>query len=179
MRVLVRKLRSAAGKPVFVLLWLVPAWLLLGACRLAIKLLSFRQLASRLGRAHGPEACIPLIDEAQRQRAAQIGQVVRLAARHVPWGANCYPQALTASLLLALYRVPHCLCFGVLRDPQDRGFSAHAWVAAGRTRVTGGEGFARYRVLACFVSPAALAYCGRDGGHGNDQLPPGGRVDAA
>lgn len=162
MRALVRKLRSCVSKPTFVLLWLTPAWLLLGLCRLAIIILSFRRLASLLGVAHGSSACIPLLTAAQRRQAAQIGEAVRVAARLVPWTANCYPQALTACLMLVLYRVPHCLCFGVARDPLSQGFSAHAWVAAGNVRVIGGHSFSRYRVLACFVWLTSPARRGHD-----------------
>lgn len=148
---LVRRLRSGSRLPVFVLLWLAPVWLLLNLCRLLIRVLSFRHLASQLGVAYGSHACIPLVTEDQQLRASKIGQVVRLAARYVPWGANCYPQALAACLLLILHRVPYCLCFGVARDPLGQGVSAHAWVAAGNVRVIGGHSFNRYRVLACFV----------------------------
>ena len=175
MRALVRRLRSGFGKPVFVLLWLAPVWSMLSLCRLSIGILSFRRLASLLGAAHGNMACIPLVTEDQQRRAAKIGQTVRLAARYVPWGANCYPQALTACLLLVLYRIPHCLCFGVALDPQEHGFSAHAWTAAGKVRVIGGESFSRYTVIACFVSLPGLPSTG-DQGH--DQLTTGGRVDA-
>lgn len=156
MRVLVLKLRSGFKKPFFVQLWLVPALLMLGTCRLLIGILSFRRLALMLGVAHGASACIPLVTEDQRQRAAKIGKVVRLAARYVPGGVNCYPQALTACLILVLYRVPHCLCFGAARDPQNHEFSAHAWTAAGSVRVTGGESFSRYAVIACFLSIPGL-----------------------
>lgn len=151
MRVLVRKLRSGIGQPLFVQLWLLPAWLMLVVCRLLIKVLPFRQLAFRLGEAHGASVRIPVLGDAQWRRAAQIGQVVRLAARYVPFGVNCYPRALAASQLLILYRVPYCLCFGVMRDARSGEFKAHAWTVAGRVRVTGGESFSRYQVLACFV----------------------------
>ena len=178
MRVLVRRFRSGFSKPVFVLLWLVPVWLLLNLCRLSIRLMSFRHLASLLGLAYGTHACVPLITEDQRLRASKIGQVVRLAARYVPWGANCYPQALAACLLLILYRVPYCLCFGVARDPQGSRFSAHAWTAAGKVRVIGGESFSRFTVIACFVSLPGSAGSGRGVDQGHDQLAMGGRVDA-
>ena len=161
MRVLVRRLRSALGKPIFVLLWLIPVWLLLNLCRLLIKAVSFRRLAALLGVASGSQASIPLVTEAQRRRASRIGQVVRLAARYVPWGANCYPQALAACLLLILHRVPYSLCFGVARGPQGSRFSAHAWTAAGIVRVVGGESFSRFAVIACFVSLPGLAGSGR------------------
>lgn len=178
MRALVRRLRSGFRKPVFVLLWLVPVWSMLSLCRLSIRLLSFRRLASLLGAAHGNMACIPLVTEDQQRRAAKIGHTVRLAARYVPWGANCYPQALTACLLLVLYRIPHCLCFGVALDPQVRGFSAHAWTAAGKVRVVGGESFSRYTVIACFLSLPGLPGTGRGIDQGHVQLATGGRVDA-
>ena len=178
MHALVRRLRSGLGKPAFVLLWLVPAWSMLSLCRLSITILSFRRLASLLGAAHGNMACIPLVTEGQQRRAAQIGQTVRLAARYVPWGANCYPQALTACLLLVLYRIPHCLCFGVALDPQERGFSAHAWIAAGKVRVIGGESFSRYAVIACFVSLPRGGGSGSGVDQGIGRLATGGRVDA-
>lgn len=152
MRVLLRKLRTGFRQPLFVLLWLPPVWLLLNLCRLLIRALSFRRLAGWLGVAQGGSASIPLVGQRQQQRAVRIRQVVRLAARQVPWGVNCYPQALVACLLMVLYRVPHCLCFGASRSPQGGGFAAHAWTAAGPVRVTGGESFGKYAVLACFVS---------------------------
>lgn len=175
MRALVRRLRSGFGKPVFVLLWLVPVWLMLSLCRLSIDMLSFRRLASLLGVAYGKMACIPLVTEDQQKRAAKIGQAVRLAARYVPWGANCHPQALTACLLLVLYRIPHCVCFGVALDSQEHGFSAHAWTAAGKIRVVGGESFSRYTVIACFVSLPGLHGTGCSSA---DQPATGGGVDA-
>ena len=162
MRGLSGKLRSGLGKSAFVLLWLAPVWLLLGVCRLAILTLSFQRLARLFGAAHGSAACVALLADRQRQLVVKIGQVVHLAARYTPWTTNCFPQALTACLLLALYRLPHCLCFGVARDPQDHGFSAHAWVAADSVRVIGGESFSKYRVLACFVWFPSFARYGHD-----------------
>ena len=152
MRVLFRKLRTTFRQPLFVWLWMVPVWLLLNLCRLLIRVLSFRRLASHLGIAYGARACIPLVTEGQRLRARKIQRVVRLATRCIPWEINCYPQSLTACLLLVLCRVPHCLCFGATRRPQDGGFAAHAWTVAGPVRVAGGESFSQYAVLACFVS---------------------------
>ena len=152
MRALFRKLRSGFRQPAFVLLWLLPVWGLLNLCRLLIAVLSFRRQAGMLGRAQGSHACIPLADLAQQARATKIRQVVKLAARLVPWGVNCYPQALVACLLMEAYRVPHCLCFGAARSAQNGAFAAHAWTAAGPVRVTGGESFRHYAVLACFVS---------------------------
>lgn len=178
LRVLVRRLRSGFSKAVSAVLWLVPVWLLLNLCRLLIRVVSFRHLASFLGVACGTYVCIPLVTENKLLRAAKIGHAVRLAARYVPWGANCYPQAMAACLLLILYRVPYCLCFGVARDPQGSRFSAHAWTAAGKVRVSGGESFSRFTVIACFVSLPGFARGGRGLDQDHDQLAMGSRVDA-
>lgn len=151
MRVLYRKLRTGLRQPLFVLAWLAPVWLLLNLCWVLIRVLSFRRLAGWLGQARGSAVCIPLLNLHQQRRAVQIRRVVGLAVRQVPWAINCYPQALTACLLMVLYRVPHCLCFGVMRESQSAGFAAHAWTAAGPVPVTGGESFSQYTVLACFV----------------------------
>ena len=151
MRVPYRKLRISLRQPWFVLVWLLPVWLLLNLCWVLIRVLSFRRLAGWLGQARGSAVCIPLLSSHQQRRAVQIRRVVRLAVRQVPWEINCYPQALTACLLMALYRMPYCLCFGVMRDPQGTGFAAHAFTVTGPVPVTGGESFSQYTVLACFV----------------------------
>lgn len=65
--------------------------------------------------------------------------MVRTAAARTPWQSDCYPQALTARVLLRAARVPHSVTFGVRRD--DAGeLRAHAWVAAADVAVTGGDG---------------------------------------
>ena len=82
----------------------------------------------------------------------QIGRAVRLAARYTPWDSNCFPQAVVARLLLGLYGIPYALFFGLRRDPDSGAMLAHAWVAAGRVRVTGGESFGQFTVVGVFVS---------------------------
>lgn len=65
--------------------------------------------------------------------------MVRTAAARTPWTSDCFPQALTARLLLRAARVPHVVTFGVRRD--DTGaLKAHVWVAADHVAVTGGSG---------------------------------------
>jgi hypothetical protein len=133
--------------------WFLPVWLLLGAAKICIVLISFRRLAPRLGVMAGILPWVPLIEPSQEARALQIGRVVRLVARYTPWDSNCFPQAVVARLLLGLYGVPYLLAFGLARDVEDRQMKAHAWVAAGRIRVTGGESFLHFTTVGCFVSP--------------------------
>jgi hypothetical protein len=85
-----------------------------------------------------------------------VAHVIALAARYTPWKSNCFPQAVTAKVLLGLYDIPNSLFFGVYRDPMEVALKAHAWVAAGRVRVTGGAGFEQFTVVSCFVSPRSL-----------------------
>ena len=153
MNLLGRKLRSFLRQPLFLQAWFLPVWILLGFCKTAILLYSFRRLAPLLGEAVGTSAWVPLLTRGEEARALQIGRVVRLAARYTPWDSNCFPQAVAARVLLGLYRIPHALYFGLMRDLDSTSMQAHAWVAAGRTRVTGGFGFDRYTVVGCFVSP--------------------------
>ena len=141
-------------QPLFIQFWLVPLWGILGLGKALIFTLSFRRLAPRLGRQAGIAPWVPLLDPAQEQRALVIGRAVRLAAKYTPWDSNCFPQAIAARVLLGLYGLPYALYFGLMHDPENAaGMKAHAWVAAGRVRVTGGLGFGRFTVVGCFVSP--------------------------
>jgi len=150
--ILTRKLRSAWRLSGFEKLWFTPVWVLLGVSRLLILAAPFRFLAPCLGGHAGITPCLPVLQPQQEHRAAVIGRAIRLAARYTPWTSNCFAQALTARLLLGVYALPYSLFFGVAREPEEQKLHAHAWVAAGRVRVTGGTGFDHFTVVGCFVS---------------------------
>jgi hypothetical protein len=152
-RALRRKTLGFLRLPRFTQLWLVPLWLLLGLSKAVIFTVSFRRLAPRLGAAVGVAPWVPVLVPAQEARAWQISRAVCLAARYTPWDSNCFPQAVAARILLGLYRIPYALYFGLRRDPETREFKAHAWIAAGRVRVTGNESFSQFTVVGCFVAP--------------------------
>lgn len=149
-----RKASSFVQQPRFAKQWFPVLWLLLGLSRLAILAFSFRRLAPHLGKPVGISSYIPLLTPAQEAKAAQIGQAIRLAARYTPWVSNCFPQAVTARLMLGAYRIPYSLYFGVMRDIETHEYKAHAWVATGRVAVTGGFGFNRFTVVGCYLSPS-------------------------
>ncbi len=149
-----RKTLSVLRQPRFIQVWLIPLWMLLGLSKAVIFTVSFRRLAPRLGVAVGVAPWVPVLLPAQEARAWQISRAVSLAARYTPWDSNCFPQAVAARLLLGLYRIPYALYFGLRRDPDTGEFEAHAWIAAGRVRVTGGASFSRFTVVGCFVAPA-------------------------
>ena len=131
---------------------LTAAWSLLGLSRLAILVLPFAVVRRALGEHHVPvapsEQPAPPLDEAATVRARRISASVQLAARHTPWRSECYPQALTARVLLGLARVPHVVSFGVRRDGDE--LVAHAWVHAAGLTVTGGTGH-RYTEVGAFA----------------------------
>lgn len=154
---LLRKSHSFARRSWFEKGWLLPAWLLLGASRFLILFVPFRHLAPRMGKHAGLHSWIPLVNARQNARAASIARVIALAARYTPWTSNCFAQAVAAKVLLGVYSIPNSLFFGVNRERKDVALKAHAWVAAGRVRVTGRIGFDQFTVVGCFVSPRSLA----------------------
>lgn len=146
-----RKAMAFAQRPGFEQAWFVPVWLLLGTSRLLILFVPFRRLAPRLGQQAGIAPWVPLVGERREARAISIARVVALAARHTPWEANCFSQALAARILLGIYGVRYCLFFGIERGSAGTTMTAHAWIASGRVAVTGGASFDRFAVVACFV----------------------------
>lgn len=136
--------------------WLLPTWILLGLSKIAIFTVSFNRLAPFLGAEVGTSASIPLVGHYQEVRSLQIRQVVRLAARYTPWNSNCFPQAVTARLILGYYNIPYALYFGLMRDHETDDFKAHAWISTGRVNVTGGNSFGHYTVVGCFLAPQLL-----------------------
>lgn len=152
-RVLVRKAHTLLRQPLFVWVWLCPVWAMLGISKAMIGLMSFQGLSGLLGQSCGVSPWVPLLTEAQKNRAAHIGRVVRIAAQYTPWASNCFPQALAARALLGWYRIPYTLFFGLRRDPNSSKLKAHAWVACGPVNVTGGACFGHYAVVNVYMTP--------------------------
>ena len=148
-----RKALSFLRQPVFVQLWFLPLWVVLGISKALIFTTSFKWLTPYLGRSEGIHPYIPLVAAARESRARQICRAVHLAARYTPWDSSCFAQAVAARFLLGLYGVPYALYFGLAHDQLVGGMKAHAWVAAGKVSVTGGESFDRFTVVGVFVSP--------------------------
>lgn len=148
------RISNLLSQPRFVQFWLLPVWIMLGIARLLIMTICFRHLAPRLGRQCANSPWLPLLSPAQEGRAWLIGRVIGLAAKYTPWESNCFPQAVVARILLGLHGLPYILYLGLMHDPADsKQMKAHAWVVAGRVRVTGGVSFGRFTVVGCFVSP--------------------------
>jgi hypothetical protein len=129
--------------------WVLPAFALLGLSRAALLAVPFRRIAPLLGDDLGPARLVPVVSEGQAARAVHIGRAVRTAAGYTPWESKCLAQAMAARVLLGASGIPYVLYLGVAREAGR--LEAHAWVLAGRARVTGGDGFNRFTVVAAFV----------------------------
>ncbi|RCV91007.1 lasso peptide biosynthesis B2 protein [Billgrantia montanilacus] len=150
---LVRKIRSLVAKPAFFKIWFLPVWCLLGVSKIMILKAKFCQMEKFLGRKLGVSVLVPLLDSKQQNRAIQVGHVVRVVSHYTPWESNCFPQALTALIMLRLYRVPYLLSFGLRRCASTRDCQAHVWLVAGPVCVTGGYGFSSYALVGSYLSP--------------------------
>jgi hypothetical protein len=148
-----RKARHFTEQPLFAKLWFVPVWILLGISKAMIFTFSFRRIAAHLGTWTGATPWVPVLSVDQENRAKLIGRTVQTIARYTPWNSNCFPQAITARLLLGLYSIPYAIYFGLMKDATSPHMQAHAWVASGRIRVTGGDGFEEFTVVGCFSGP--------------------------
>lgn len=152
-----RKLAVAGRQPPFVLLWLVPAWLLIGLSSALIALLPFRRVAPWLGVNLGATAHRPAALPEQAARARLIGRTVSIAASYAPFRSNCLPQAMAAKALCVLWRVPCAVILGIERERPAGELRAHAWTSCGDVVPTGGAHcFATHVPLSCFV-PARVA----------------------
>lgn len=150
--IVVRKLATARRLPLFVLAWLIPAWLLIGAASALIALVPFRRIAPLLGVNLGATAHRPECTAAEARRARQIGSAVTIAASYAPFRSNCLPQAIAAKALCTLWRVPCAVILGVERARLDGTFRAHAWTSCGDAVPTGGaRSFRTHAPLSCFV----------------------------
>ncbi len=88
--------------------------------------------------------------------AEEIGHVVEVVGRCLPFRALCLQQAIAVRRMLTRRGIPAMVYLGVARDRADRaqadlGRAAHAWVTVG-SRVVSGEGvLEKYAIVARFA----------------------------
>ena len=71
-----------------------------------------------------------------KQLAARVQQAVTRVDRYVPWGTECYTQALTAKLMLRKRNVCTVLVVGFRKDEAGE-IQGHAWLKIGPYYITG------------------------------------------
>lgn len=71
-----------------------------------------------------------------KQLAARVQLAVTRVDRYVPWGTECYTQALTAKLMLRKRNVCTVLVVGFRKDEAGE-IQGHAWLKIGPYYITG------------------------------------------
>jgi hypothetical protein len=72
----------------------------------------------------------------QKEMAASVKLAVSRVDRYMPWGTECYTQALTAKLMLRRRGVPTVLLVG-FRKSEKGEIQGHAWLKIGPYFITG------------------------------------------
>ncbi len=129
--------------------WLfIQAYLGLGLAYVAIHTIPFRWLSSSFGQ--------PMTESARQVAAEDIRLIrrvswaVRRASTLTPWPSVCFPQAVTAKVLLRQRGLSSTLYLGAtFNDARD--LAAHAWLRCGSIYVTGGPGHHEFGVVASFA----------------------------
>jgi hypothetical protein len=147
-----RKLTTFKRQSAFVKLWILPTWLLLCLSRLLVLTISFRKIAPMLGQSTGVQPAVLIATNAEQRTGRRIKTLIAMASKYTLWNSNCFAQAITARLLLGLFRVPSVVFFGLKGNAGSAGLQAHAWVVSGPVNISGGNGFADFTVVGVFTS---------------------------
>lgn len=141
------RLRTLAGRPNSEKWLVLQAVVLLGIARLAILVVPYRRLESWMGeRLAETPADAPVRDVLVARRVAWA---IHAVSPSTPWASNCFPQALTAKVLLRRRGIPTTLYLGAaLGGP---GLRAHAWLRCGPFFVTGGRSRTDYGTLVSYA----------------------------
>ena len=132
---------------------IVGAWFMLAWFRAAILSTSFKRLASQLQH-HRKVPRAQNLSASQLEKAANIGRLVAIAARHTPWQSRCLVQVLVVQRLLARCNIPGQFYLGVRKgsegDQNPGGLSAHAWLQCGDVIVNGARGCEAFAIVSTF-----------------------------
>ena len=113
---------------------LVKVTCLLGATRVALKLLPFQTVYRYMNRSGQP---VRSSNQRSMPDAVRISGAVNKAGRYFLGEDSCFPQALVGEMLLKRSGFPATLRIGVVKD-EDGSLHAHAWVERDGKVVIGG-----------------------------------------
>ena len=71
--------------------------------------------------------------------ARKIYWAIHVTSPLTPWNSNCFPQALTAKILLKQYGVKSTLYIGAAFKSDAKQLGGHAWLRCGEHYITGGD----------------------------------------
>lgn len=103
----------------------------------------------------GVEAHLDNEAGADAERAAEVGRMIEIVARAMPFRSRCLQQAIAVQRMLRRRGVRATVVLGVSRRADDRraprqGSAAHAWVTVGKRVINGDTNLANYTVVARF-----------------------------
>jgi len=123
--------------------------------RVQLKTWPFPKLARRWGAFVPPSdprasSGLTRVSDEGAAMARKVGEAVLRAARNVPFGAVCLPQAMAARRMLQRRSIPSVMHFGAAKG-QDKPIDAHAWLDAAGVKVTGYPVANGFVEIGCFV----------------------------
>lgn len=125
------------------------AWALLVIMRGVVRTMTLRRIVRTLG-AYLREVPAGEVPPSRHRRIRRIRRAIDKAAPHTPTYSNCYPQALTASLLLRAFRIPSTTYYGARFD-DDGELETHVWVCSGPYVVAGGPVHLQFGTVATYA----------------------------
>lgn len=128
LRILVRKIRTAANLPPTRLWGIASAWVLLTLVQLSIYALPYRVWKKRLNAALNANSKQTLKPR-EILRCRQLAQDVSIAARNHLLKTNCLGKSLALHLLCRRRGYAIKLIIGIRKTPED--IHGHAWLEAG------------------------------------------------
>lgn len=127
----------------------IVAYFLMGIVRLGILIVPFKYIAPLLGMKNRSTAVD--VDRGVLVQAAKVGFAVETMSRFTPWESKCLVKAITAQLLLRIWRTPSTLYLGVSKDA-SKMLIAHAWLKCGTLILTGERESIQFKSVAHFGS---------------------------
>lgn len=120
MKKLLRLLRSSGGKKLF-----LQSYLIMSLIRFGLLLLPFSRLQDLIAQSQGLTWLA--IARSEVSTRAIILAVYR-SGKYQPGNPMCLARALTTSVLMGVYDLPHKIHIGVAKA--ENGIEAHAWVVS-------------------------------------------------
>ena len=148
-RPIARRLLNLLRRPWRDKVLLFKVLVLLGITRLAINCLSFKRLERYLG--HRMQESSREITAEHAKKAGRISWAIHAISPYTPWTSNCFPQALTAKILLRRQGINSTLYMGAAFKGNDSGLQGHAWLRCGPYYLTGGDSESQFGAIASFA----------------------------
>ena len=127
----------------------------LAIARVQLKVVPFPRLSSRWGPfvpaadARAGDGLLPASDD-RTLTAHMVSDAVLRAARNVPFGAVCLPQAMAARRMLERRQIDSVMHFGAAKGT-TKPIDTHAWLDAAGVRVTGYPVAHDFTEIGCFL----------------------------